>query len=50
MTGKTLPTVTKAVTKLVESGIVREIIGRRRRRVYAYAEYLAVLNEGGEAL
>jgi Fic family protein len=50
MTGKTLPTITKAVTKLVESGIVREITGRRRRRVYAYAEYLAVLNEGGEAL
>ena len=50
MTGKTLPTITKAVTKLVESGIVREITGRQRSRVYAYAEYLAVLNEGGEAL
>ena len=30
-------------------GIVREITGRQRDRVYAYERYLAILNEGTEA-
>jgi hypothetical protein len=33
---------------LAELGIVREITGRRRERVYAYDQYVAILNEGAE--
>jgi hypothetical protein len=29
-------------------GIVCEITGRRRERVYAYDQYVAILNEGAE--
>jgi hypothetical protein len=31
-------------------GIVREITGRKRNRVFAYDHYLTILNEGAEAL
>ena len=32
------------------AGIVREITGKRRQRVYAYTDYLAILSEGTEPL
>ena len=47
-TGMTFPTASKAMEKLVESGIVRELTGRRRNRVFAYGAYLDILSEGGE--
>jgi hypothetical protein len=31
-------------------GILREITGKRRRRLFAYAAYMAILNEGTEPL
>jgi ribosomal protein S25 len=31
-------------------GIVRELTGRRRSRVYTYDRYLAILSEGTEPL
>jgi Fic family protein len=43
-----VPTVTRALEALQRVKIVREVTGRRRRRVYAYDEYLRVLNEGTE--
>jgi Fic family protein len=43
------PTVGKALDALVHAGIAREITGRRRRRVFAYDRYLAILNEGTES-
>lgn len=43
------PTVGKALDALVRAGIAREITGRRRRRVFAYDRYLAILNEGTES-
>ncbi|MEO5816672.1 MAG: Fic family protein [Gemmatimonadaceae bacterium] len=49
-TGLTLPTVNSALTSLGGIGIVRELTGRRRGRVYSYAKYLAVLSEGTEPL
>jgi Fic family protein len=46
----TLPTVVKALDVLIEVGIVREITGKKRRRVYQYEGYMSVLNEGTEPL
>ncbi len=40
------PTVYKAVARLEEAGILREITGRQRGRLYVYGEYLQLLNEG----
>lgn len=42
--GVTLPTAGKAIDKLVELGILEEITGRRRNRVFAYSDYLDILN------
>jgi len=49
-TGMTFPTATKATQRLVELGIVRELTGQRRNRLFVYDVYLGILNEGGEAL
>jgi Fic family protein len=43
----TFPTATAALGELETLGIVREITGRRRDRVYAYQAYLDVLNAEG---
>jgi Fic family protein len=47
-TGVSVPTVTKSFEHLRTLGVLREITGRQRRRVFAYDAYLAVLNEGAE--
>jgi Fic family protein len=49
-TGASYPTVSRAVEALEDLGIVREITGRRRERVFAYTRYLDILNEGTEPL
>ena len=46
----TQPTVNKALDQLVSLGLVREITGRSRSRVFAYQGYLAILSEGTEPL
>lgn len=43
-----VPTVTKAMRGLEEAGIVREVTGKKRNRVFAYDRYLSILNEGTE--
>lgn len=48
--GMTFPTATKSMLKLMELGIVRELTGQRRNRLFVYDAYLSILNEGGEAL
>jgi Fic family protein len=40
-----MPTVTKATQVLESKGIVREITGKRRGRVFSYEEYLNIMNE-----
>jgi Fic family protein len=45
-TGLTAPTVNAALADLVRLGIVEEITGRRRGRVFSYRAYLDILNEG----
>jgi len=49
-TGVSYPTVARAVQALENLGIVREITGRKRERVFAYSRYVAILNEGTELL
>jgi hypothetical protein len=34
----------------MDLGIVRELTGQRRNRLFVYDAYLSILNEGGEAL
>jgi len=50
MTDMTPPTATMALKNLERLGIVREITGRRRNRIYVYNEYIAILSEGTEPL
>ena len=40
----------KTVDLLAQLGIVREMTGRRRGRVFGYAEYIDILSEGAEPL
>ena len=49
-TGVSYPTVARAIESLESLGIVREITGRKRERVFAYRAYLEILNEGAEPL
>ncbi|MFQ5563940.1 MAG: Fic family protein [Parvularculaceae bacterium] len=44
------PTATNALSHLQKLGIVDEISGKQRGRVYAYARYLDILSEGTEPL
>ena len=44
------PTVGKAITRLVELGIAREITGKQRNQVFVYRKYLDILTEGAEPL
>lgn len=45
-TGLTTPTINAALADLVRLGIVEEVTGRRRGRVFGYRAYLDILNEG----
>jgi Fic family protein len=44
------PTIQSAVRHLQKLGIVRELTGRSRNRIWAYDRYLSILNEGTEPL
>ncbi len=45
-TGLTAPTVNASLADLERLGIVTEVTGRRRGRVFSYRAYLDILNEG----
>lgn len=47
-TGIAYPTAARAVDALVKLGILHELTGRRRGRVFAYDHYIAILNEGAQ--
>jgi Fic family protein len=49
-TGLSFPATAAGMNLLRELGIARELTGKRRNRVFAYDAYLAVLNEGTEAM
>ena len=46
--GLSAPPARKAIELLERLGVLREITGARRGRVYAYHEYLQILTAGGE--
>lgn len=50
LSGVSVPSVNSSLAALREMGIVREITGRRRGRVFTYARYLSILSEGTEPL
>lgn len=45
-TGLTSPTINAALADLQRLGIIEEVTGRRRGRVFRYTAYLDILNEG----
>ncbi len=48
--GLSYPTTSKSIEALGRLGIVRELTGRKRNRIYAYGRYIEILNEGAEPL
>jgi Fic family protein len=49
-TDLSFPGVTNGMNILLELGIVRELTGNKRNRIFAYDGYLSILNEGTEPL
>lgn len=49
-TGVTYPTAASQVDALGKLGILNELTGRRRDRVFSYSKYLSILNEGTEPI
>ena len=49
-TGLSAPTVNAALAYLERLGVIEEVTGRRRSRVFGYRRYLAILNEGTDPL
>jgi Fic family protein len=45
-TGLSAPTVNATLVDLIRLGIVEEVTGRRRGRVFGYRQYVAILGEG----
>ncbi len=45
-----LPTIRKSIDELVNLGILQEITGKGRNRIWAYQTYLQILSEGAEPL
>ena len=43
----TFPATSAAMARLLRLGFVKEITGKRRNRVFSYAPYLKILQEGG---
>ena len=48
--GLSAPTVGSSFEHLVRLGVVREITGKRRDRLFAYTDYLNILAEGAEPI
>ncbi len=49
-TGMTFPTAGAAIAQMQDLGILREITGKSRSRLFVYKEYLDILNEGTEPI
>lgn len=49
-TGLSAPTVNAALADLERLGVVEEVTGRKRGRVFSYRQYLAILSEGTDPL
>lgn len=49
-TGLSLPTIMRSLSTLEELNIVKEITGKARHKVFAYKNYLNILNQGTEPI
>ena len=49
-TGLSFQTATNAVNEMEKIGILKEITGKRRNRIFIYDQYLSILSEGTEPL
>lgn len=49
-TAISIPTVTAALSRLEDLGIVREVTSRRRDKLYSYEKYIRLLSEGTESI
>lgn len=49
-TGLSAPTVNAAIADLERLGVLEEVTGRKRGRVFSYRRYLAILSEGTDPL
>lgn len=47
-TGLSQPTVIRSLSTLEELGIIKEITGKERHKIFVYAQYLNILNNGTE--
>jgi Fic family protein len=45
-TGLTMPTINSAINELKRLGVVQEVTGRKRGRVYSYRAFMEILSEG----
>lgn len=48
--GISAPTIAKSIQHMVDLGLVREITGRQRGRMFVYGDYLNILSRGTESL
>jgi Fic family protein len=48
--GISAPTIAKSIQHLERLGIIREITGKQRGRMFVYSDYLSILSRGTEAL
>jgi len=48
--GTSVPTIAKSIRHLEDLGIVREITGKQRGRIFSYGDYLSILSRGTEPL
>ncbi len=48
--GISSPTVAKSLAHMVRLGILHEVTGKERHRLFVYDKYLAILNEGTEPI
>lgn len=48
--GLSIPTVNAALDALAKRAVVQEITGRKRDRVFSYADYIRILSEGTDPL
>lgn len=48
--GISAPTITKSIQHLEKLGILREITGKQRGRMFVYSDYLSILSRGTEPL
>ena len=49
-TGMSAPTVAKSIQHLRDLGLLREITGKQRGRMFVYSDYLGILSQGTELI